>query len=337
MTQRNTLKQHTLSVLLVLAAALLVTLPVWIPSFYLTLTIRIMFFGILAMSFTFLAGKGGMVSLAQVAVFGTSGYALAYTSLTLGLPWFVSIALAIGLSVVLAAVFGLLAVRTSGIYFLMITLALGQIMWGVAFQWVSVTGGFDGLQGMRAPTVLGIDFTSPINFYYVLLVVTIGIVVLLRTVINSPFGLALQGIRDNPLRMQALGYPVTTIRYLAFVLAGFVAAIPGVFFAYFTGVINPGALEMSRSVWILVVTILGGIGSLVGAFLGTTIVVLLETFVIHVTPRYLTVIGLVFLLTILFAPDGITGRFEALLRWLKRSKYGPSHDGANRMADRGRG
>lgn len=337
MIQRTNPKQHTVLVLLVLAAALLVTLPAWIPSFYLTLAIRIMFFGILAMSFTFLAGKGGMVSLAQVALFGTSGYVLAYTSLTLGLPWLVSIALAIGLSVVLAAIFGLLAVRTSGIYFLMITLALGQIMWGVAFQWVSVTGGFDGLQGIRAPTVLGIDFTIPINFYYILLVVTIGVAALLRTVINSPFGLALQGIRDNPLRMQALGYPVTMIRYLAFVLAGFVAAIPGVFFAYFTGVINPGALEMSRSVWILVVTILGGIGSLFGAFLGTMIVVLLETFVIHITPRYLTVIGLVFLLTILFAPDGITGRFEALLRWLKRSKYGPSHDGANRMADRERG
>lgn len=302
------------------AAAALVSLPWWMSSFYLTLVIRILFFSLLAMSFTFLAGRGGMVSLAQVAMFGTSAYVLAILSAEHGVPWSAAVPLALLSGTALAAVFGILAVRTLGIYFLMITLALGQIVWGVAFQWVSMTGGFDGIGGLRAPTVLGVMFRSPEYFYLLVLGATALTGWLLYRIINSPFGLALNGVRDSPTRMQALGYPVSLIRYLAFVLAGLVASVSGVFFAYFTGVVNPSALDLFRSVWVLVVSILGGVGSLIGAVIGTSIVVLLQTVVSQVTPRYMTVIGLVFLLTILFAPDGITGRFHALRKRLRRER-----------------
>ncbi len=306
--------------LVLAAAAVLVSLPWWMPSFYLTLVIRMLFFSLLAMSFTFLAGQGGMVSLAQVAVFGTSAYVLAILSMKHGVPWGAAVGLALLSGTALAAVFGLFAVRTHGIYFLMITLALGQIVWGVAFQWVSMTGGFDGIGGLRAPTVLGVIFRSPENFYMLVLGATALTGWLLYRIINSSFGLALNGVRDSPTRMQALGYPVSLIRYLAFMVAGLVASISGVFFAYFTGIVNPSALDLFRSVWVLVVSILGGVGSLIGAVIGTSIVVLLETVVSQITPRYMTIIGLVFLLTILFAPDGITGRFNALRKHLRRER-----------------
>lgn len=309
-----------ITIIILLLGALLVSFPLWLPSFYLTLVIRILFFSLLAMSFTFLAGQGGMVSLAQVAIFGTSGYALTILSTQYGLSWTVSVPLALASGTLLAALFGVLAVRTFGIYFLMITLALGQIVWGIAFQWISMTGGFDGIGGLRAPTILGVAFRSPENFYLLVLSVTALVGWGLFRVVQSPFGLALNGVRDSPTRMQALGYPVALIRYLAFVLAGIVASISGVFFAYFTGIMNPSALDLFRSVWILVVSILGGIGSLVGAFIGTTVVVVLEIVVSQITPRYMTVIGVVFLLTILFAPDGITGRFKALRRRLGRNR-----------------
>ncbi len=306
--------------LALVAAAVLVSVPWWMPSFYLTLVIRILFFSLLAMSFTFLAGHGGMVSLVQVAMFGTSAYVLAILSTQLGVPWNSAVPLALAAGTALAAVFGLFAVRTLGIYFLMITLALGQIVWGVAFQWVSMTGGFDGIGGLRAPTILGVDFRSPANYYLLILGATALVGWLLYRIINSPFGLALNGVRDSPTRMQALGYPVSLIRYLAFVVAGLVASISGVFFAYFTGVVNPSALDLFRSVWVLVVSILGGVGSLIGAIIGTSIVVLLQTVVSQITPRYMTIIGLVFLFTILFAPDGITGRVRAVRQRLRRER-----------------
>jgi branched-chain amino acid transport system permease protein len=297
------------------ALVVLFSIPLWMPSFYLTLTIRILFFSIAAMSLTFLAGQIGLVSLAQATFFGTAAYILAIATVQHQLPFYVSAPLALAAATGLAAVFGLLAMRTSGIYFLMITLALGQIVWGLAFQWISLTGGYDGVSGVRPPTVVGLSFAQPQNFYYALLVAFCLVTVLLLAIIRSPFGLVMRGVRESPSRMQALGYPVTLIKYLAFVMAGSVAGLAGIFFAYYTGIVNPSSLDLFRSVWFLVVAILGGVGSIFGAILGTAVVVFLEIIVSQFTERYMTVIGLVFLLTILFAPDGLIGRLQSLGRY----------------------
>lgn len=301
--------------LAVLALTFLFSIPLWMPSFYLTLVIRILFFSLAAMSLTFLAGQIGLVSLAQATFFGTAAYILAIATVQHQLPFYFSAPLALATATGLAAVFGLLAMRTSGIYFLMITLALGQIIWGLSFQWISFTGGYDGISGVRPPVVAGISFAQPHNFYYALLV-TFGLVTtLLLAIIRSPFGLVMRGVRESPSRMQALGYPVTLIKYLAFVMGGTVAGLAGIFFAYYTGIVNPASLDLFRSVWLLVVAILGGVGSIFGAILGTTIVVFLEIVVSQFTNRYMSVIGLVFLLTILFAPDGLIGRLQSLRRY----------------------
>lgn len=290
----------------------LVSLPWWMPSFYLTLTIRILFFSLLAMSFSFLAGQAGMVSLTQAAFFGTSAYIVAILGVRHGVSFPYPPLFGVLGATVLAALFGLVAIRTSGIYFLMITLALGQIAWGLAHQWISMTEGYNGISGIRAPTIAGVGFDVPRNFYFSLLGAFFLCSCFMVAVVRSPFGLALRGIRESPTRMAALGFPVFLIRYVAFVLAGALAGVSGVFFAYFTGVVNPSALDLPRAVWVLLVSILGGVASLAGSVVGASIVILLEILVSQVTGRYMTVIGVVFLLTVLFAPEGVIGRLRIL-------------------------
>jgi branched-chain amino acid transport system permease protein len=299
-----------LGLIIGVAGLALFTLPWWSPPLYLTLSIRIMFFGLLAISLSFLAGQLNKISLTQTAFFGVAAYSIAILGVKHNIPFPYPALVGLGLAILLAALFGLVATRSSGIYFIMITLALGQLTWALSNQWLSMTGGYDGIPGIRAPTVWGIPFVNPKNFYFALLVVFLICVGAVALIIRSSFGLTLRGIRESPTRMAALGYPVFWIEYLAFIISGTLAGISGIFFAYFTWVVNPHALDLSRAVWILLVSILGGVGSLFGPLLGTTIVVLAEIKLSQLTERYMTIIGLIFILVVLFAPEGITGRLR---------------------------
>lgn len=292
--------------------AVLISLPLWLPPYTLTTAIRILFYSLVGISLSFLAGQAGMVSLAQTAVFGFSGYVLAILSRHYGVPFPWPEIFGLVGAVLLALVFGLIASRTLGIYFLMITLALGQITWAVATQWVSMTEGFDGIQGVRAPEIAGISFQQSGNFYWLLLAVFLICFFGLRAITQSPFGLILRGIRENPRRMSALGYSVYWYRVAAFVIAGVLAALAGIAAAQFTGIVTPSSLGLDRTVWILLVVILGGVGSLTGTVIGVTIALLFEVVVSQYTDRYLTMMGLAFLLVVLFAPNGVVGWFDAL-------------------------
>lgn len=300
-------------------AVLLITAPWWMSPYSLTLTARILFYSLLAMSFSFLAGMAGMVSLGQVAFFGFAAYAVAIMTVRYGIafPWPPLVGFVGGTA--LAAVLGLIAVRTRGIYFLMITLAMGQVMWGVANRWVSLTHAYDGIPGVRAPDVAGVRFQDPSNFYLVLLAVWAVCVGLMLLLSRSHFGLALRGIRASPARMAAIGYSVDRLRYAAFVVAGAIASISGVFFAYHTGYVNISVFDIQRSVWILLVSILGGVEAFAGPLVGVTVVVFLESWIGQLTARHAMVIGVLFMLTILVAPEGIVGRLNALrARWTTR-------------------
>lgn len=296
------------------AGVVLLTLPNWMPTYYLTLTNRILFYSLLAVSFSFLAGQTGMVSLGQVAFFGFGAYSVGILTVRLGVafPWPPLVGI-VG-AAALAALFGLVVVRTSGIYFLMITLAIGQVMWGVAHRWVSLTNAYDGIPGIRAPAVAGIAFQEPRNFYLALLAVSILCLAVVLAVSRSHFGLALRGIRTSPTRMATLGYPANLLRYAAFVFSGTLAGISGVFFAYHTGYINTSVFDLQRSVWILLVSILGGVATFAGPIVGVTVVVLLESVVGQLTQRHAMVIGVLFMLTVLLAPEGIVGRLRELRR-----------------------
>ena len=269
-----------------------------------------MFFGLLAMSLSFLAGHLNKVSLTQAAFFGVAAYSVAILGVKYNVPFPYPALIGLLLAILLSALFGLVAIRTNGIYFLMITLALGQLTWALAHQWIAMTGGYNGISGIRAPTVGGIPFVDPKNFYIALLLVFLMCMLMMTWVVRSSFGLALRGIRESQSRMVALGYPVFWIQYLAFIISGALAGVSGIFFAYFTWVVNPHSFDMSRSVWILLVSILGGMESLAGAVLGTAILVLLEIELSKLTERYMTIIGLIFILVVLFAPEGIIGRLR---------------------------
>jgi branched-chain amino acid transport system permease protein len=320
MTRRATRGESVAYAALAVLVVVMATFPTWLPPYYLTTVTRILFYSMLAMSLSFLAGQGGMISLAQTGLFGFAGYTLAILSVHYGLPFPYPLAAALVGTVLLAALFGLVSMRTYGTYFLILTLALGQILWAIAQQWTSVTEGFDGIQGTRAPIIGTVSFRDADNFYWALLVVFVIVFVLLRALIHSPFGLALRGIRDNPVRMAALGFPVERIRFTAFVLAAVPAALAGTFFVQFGGIITPVTLGLDRTVWILLIVILGGVGSLFGTVFGVILALMFEVVVTRFTDRYLTAMGITFLLLVLFAPNGIMGAVDSLRQRFRRRR-----------------
>jgi branched-chain amino acid transport system permease protein len=276
--------------------------------------------GLIALSLTFLGGYGGMISLAQMTVAGIAGYMVAIfgvsgtAEISLGLPWWVVVPLAIAIAVVCATFIGWLSVRTEGIYTIMITLAIGVAFHYLALQNYSVFNGFQGLQRVYPPEVLGIDWRSPVPFYYLALFWALAGYFFVQYLVRTPFGIALQGIRDNPRRMNALGFNVTAHRVAAYAVAGLIAAVGGVLFVWYNGLVTPGSVGTSWLINILVIAVLGGMRHPIGAFLGAIVFVLLQNFAIDVfaRERFNLVIGGVFLAIVLFSPDGLLGLWARL-------------------------
>lgn len=288
--------------------------PYLLSTFLLTVLIRILYMTILTYSLSFLAGKGGMVSLGQTLFFGLSGYTLAIMLISYGHSHWIAILAALAVTLLGAIILGLITIRTSGVYFIMITLALGQMAWAVALQWSSLTHGDDGIIGIRPPDLFGFDLTNRVNFYYLLLISFIVIFLVLRQINISKFGLALKAASNNPDKIQALGYNTSLIRYISFIISGFIAGLSAIFFVYYNGIISPVTIGINQAVWILVAAILGGINSLIGPLIGVTAVILMEVQLSRLTDRYMMIIGTVFILVILFMPEGIWGKLKKLRR-----------------------
>lgn len=299
-----------------LVALALVLLPFYAGAYTVTTFIRIIYFGFLAISVGYLIGQGGMVSLTQTAFFGMAGYTIGLIGYERGIPFPWADLIAIGVVLLAALLAGMVAARTEGIVFLMITLALGQIAWAFASQNTSLLHGWAGIRGIRPYMIFGVDFTQNANFYWAsLLMLALGLWVLWR-VVHSPFGLALNGVRDNPRRMAALGYPVYWLRVVAFLIAAVYAGIGGILATYNTGIITPTTIHLGRTIWVLLMVILGGAGYFWGPLVGTVIVVWLDVLISQVTPRYNTIIGIIFLLVVIFSPTGILGLVTA--RWRRK-------------------
>lgn len=289
---------------------LLILLPFYAGQYTLTTFKRIIYFGFLALSVRYLIGEGGMLSLTQTAFFGVAGYVVGLLGAERGVPFPWAQLAAIATVLILALIFGMVAVRTYKIVFLMITLAFGQIIWAFARQNTSLLHGWSGIHNIEPFTLLGIDFAVPRNYYWVcLLLFLIGIYVMWRLV-KSPFGLALNGVRESPRRMAALGYPVYWIRLAAFLIAAVYAGIGGLLMTYANTMIAPDIIQMSITIWILLTVILGGVDYFWGPVIGVTVVVWLDVFISSMTDRYNSVIGLIFLLIVLFSPNGILGFFD---------------------------
>ena len=288
--------------------------------------------GLIALSLTLLAGYGGMVSLAQMTVAGMAGYLVAIlgssaaTTISLAWPWWLAVSFAIVLAVVFATLIGWLSVRTEGIYTIMITLAIGVGFFYLAQQNYTLFNGHQGFNQLFAPSVAGIDFREAVPFYYLTLACALAGYFFVKALVGAPFGIALQGIRDNPRRMHALGYHVTAHRVVAYAAAGLLAAVGGVLLTWYNNRISPGSMGIGVMINILVIAVLGGMRHPIGAFIGAIVFVLLQNFAIDLVDRerFNLVIGGVFLAIVLFSPDGLLGLWARL-----RSRFGPQSPTSN--------
>ena len=295
-------------------AALLLAVPPFLPPYPLTLLTQILIFAIFAMSLDLLLGYTGLASLGHAAYFGIAAYAVAILATRSQASFWVCLLAAVFAATAVAAVFGFVAIRAVGVYFLMITLALGMVVWGLAFRWVSVTMGDNGISGIARPTLFGVSLASPLPFHYLSLAVFFVAFALLWLVVRSPFGLSLQGIRETERRMRALGYDVWLHKYLAFVLAGAFAGLAGALWAYYDGFVSPVEVHLVTSVETLLMVALGGPGTLFGPILGAAVIVLFKNLLSIYTKRWLLILGLVYIGVIVLTPKGIVGALRGARR-----------------------
>lgn len=294
-----------------LFAVLTLLLPFLFSNYYVGLATQIFIMAIFAMSLDILVGHTGLPSMGHAAYYGVAAYATGFLCLAGVKNFWLVIVLGMGLGGLAAAFFGLLALRAQGPYFMLITLALSQVLWGIAFKWRSLTRGDDGLPGIGRPDLgLGIDLKPDLYFYYFTVAIFLIVVVALFILLNSPFGYTLRGIRESESRMKALGYPVWLYKYASFIFAGIFAGISGVLWVYYSGFVNPSYFAVDLSVKALLMLILGGSGSLFGPLIGAGIIVLLENLVSGFTERWSLVLGIVYVTVIMLFSEGIFSVFK---------------------------
>jgi branched-chain amino acid transport system permease protein len=293
------------------AAAALVTLwllPLALSSYQLGLLTKMLIFAIFAMSLNLILGYGGLPSLGHAAYFGVAAYTVGLLALRGVANFWLDVVAGLAAAALTAALFGLLALRAQGAYLLMITLALAQVLWGIAFGWRSFTGGDDGLAGVPRPAAgLPWSLADGARFYYLVTVVFAVTTALLALIVRSPFGRALVGIRESERRMEVLGYNTWAHKYVAFVLAGGLAGVAGILFVYYNGFVSPAYLSVVLSAMGMIMVILGGAGTLLGPALGSGLIVFLENAISAYTQRWLLVLGLIYVVVTLFAPAGLLG------------------------------
>jgi len=301
--------------LLLFSAA--ITFPFITNLYSKALAIEVMIFAIFAMSLDLLLGYTGLPSFGHAAYFGLGAYATAYLAssngLALGLTnnLLLLLPLVLVFTAVVALIIGFFALRTSGIYFLMVTLAFAQMLYSMAIRWSAVTGGSDGLSGVPQPIIaigpLYYQISSREDYYFLILIFFVAVYWLMRRLVNSPFGWTLRGIRENEPRMKALG--VNTFRYkmAVFTIAGAFAGLAGMLLVLFFRNASPNNLYWTISGQVIVMVIIGGTGTLSGPILGAALVRLFPQFVSSYIDRWETLEGILFILFVLYAPKGILG------------------------------
>jgi branched-chain amino acid transport system permease protein len=338
MTPVSTGRSSAVAIVVVVVLAALA--PLLFTDFFLSVILtKSLWLGIAAASLIFLSAYGGMVSLAQVGLYGIAG--MAYANLVAadgGLdiawsPWLAVIG-AIAIATLAGFAFGTIAARSEGIYFLMITLAFAVLVY-YFFSQVTELSGFGGVNNYERPALVGNPGLNPEPLYYVTLGASVLVFLGLRYVSRAPFGLALQGLRDEPARMRALGFDVTRHRTLAFTLAAAVAGIAGVLSVWYNPSVSPGSINLEQTINILIIAVVGGLYRLEGAWVGALAYALLDNYSREWTPtignvlgpeRFNTIIGIVFLLIVLLSPGGLVGLWEdgrARLRRGREEEGGP--------------
>jgi len=291
-----------------LAILLLAALPFGVGGFGVDLATQILIFAIFALTIDLLAGHTGRVPLGHAALFGISSYVVAYCVVTVGWPVLAAVPLGILSATAAAAVFGWLARKTTGVYFLLLTLAEGMIVFGIAFRWSSVTGAENGLRGIPRPPLVSGQWA----FYWLTLAVFLLVLFALWRLLRSPFGATLRGIRESASRMAMLGYDVPRHVLLAFTISGFFAGIGGALYALYNGFVSPATVSLTRSTEGLLMVIIGGSGKLLGPPVGAALIVLLENYASLWTDRWPMILGGLFVIAMLVAREGVLGKLAAL-------------------------
>jgi branched-chain amino acid transport system permease protein len=307
-----------------IALLALVTVPYWMPGdYYINVSSQILFYAIFALGLNVLVGYGGLVSLGHAGLFGIAAYATGYL-LQSGLGHVPAILSALAIGMASMALYAVLSLRSTGIGFIMITLALGEILWGLAYRWISVTNGDNGISLHGRPAPFGFDISSANAFYYATLTIFVIAVATAAVFVRSPLGAALMGTRDQPRRMNALGYHVWAIRFWACMYSGLLTSIAGVLFVYYTQFISPQTLALTSSAEVLLMVISGGAGTLLGPIVGAALVVVVKSVVSGFIERWNMLLGAIFVAIVILMPEGLVPGSVRLWRlaWRKAGKRG---------------
>jgi branched-chain amino acid transport system permease protein len=298
------------------ALAVLAAVPYWVGgTYYVNIASQVLFYAIFALGVNVLAGYAGLVSLGHAGLFGIAAYAGArimnegygHIGVTVG---------ALAVTLLASAIFAVLALRGTGLGFVMITVALGQIVWGVAYRWISITNGDNGIAIRGRPSPLGLSLTSPNGFYWATLVVFLLAVTSMAVFVGSPFGASVRGTRDQPRRMNALGYHVWMIRFLAFLFSGFWSGVAGLLYLYYNQFVSPQAVALTASAEALLMVIAGGTATLLGPIAGAALVVIVKNVVSAYIERWNFVLGTIFVVIVVFMPEGLVPGAHRLWRWV---------------------
>jgi branched-chain amino acid transport system permease protein len=276
----------------------------------------VLVYAIAAMGIDFLGGYGGLISLGQAGFLGIGAYGVAVAEVHGFGPWS-AIGIAIGVVLGFAAVTAVVAIRVSGITYVIITLAIGQILWGLSFQWTSLTSGDNGIPVTAAPSLLSGQQSLRVGTLIVFLIV-FGVLMLM---VRSPFGLSLRGMKSNERRLRALGYRTVAQRSIGYLIASFCAGLAGILYVFANTLISPSTLEFSQDGYLVLMVILGGLGSIWGPVLGAIVIVLFQQEVSIYVSRWQTLMGVVFIAAVIFTPDGLAGLLRAARGALHRAAY----------------
>ncbi len=314
MITSNRLESRTWVLLgLVLAGAFLVVTPAFLPTHVVILFAQSLTIAIAAMSLDLLIGYTGLGALGHIAYFAVGAYTTAILATRLHLSFVGIASSSMALAAASSALLGPLALRATGVYFLMITLAIAMCIWGLAFRWVSLTAGDNGITGIERPD-LGLPWSmnDALYFYYFIFAIFLICLIIMFLIIRSPFGKTLVGIRDSESRMKVLGYNVWAHKYLAYIVAGAFAGLGGCLYAYFNGFVSPADANLGNCMELVLMVTIGGPGTLAGATLGAFIIIFLKNMVSVYTQRWMMVLAVVYVVSALYAPDGVTGLFKRL-------------------------
>jgi branched-chain amino acid transport system permease protein len=307
-----------------IAAALiggsLVLPPFLAGDFYINLASQILIAAIFALSLNLLVGFGGMTSLGHASYLGVAAYISALLTSRYGFGHGAAAIISISGTVAMAAFFGVIALRATGLGFLMITLALSQVLWGLAYRMSDVTNGDNGITGLTRPAPFGISLDNPVAFYWFALVVATIAFLMITVFVSSAFGSSLKGVRDQPRRMAALGFNPWLIRWITFIYAGFWGGVSGLLYVYYHKYIHPTSLSITSSAEALLGVIAGGSGTLGGPAVGAALVLLLKNYVSAYLERWNMLLGLVFVFIVLVMPAGIVPGFSRLTAALRGDK-----------------